>query len=208
MSIIKRFLSMTSRRIDLLGLIVYVTLLVPIILFFKVGFSVATILFFLVPTVYLSFRGGLPWKRIVFASLLFGFLLAQMDFLAEFNRAWVVPKLFFETRIFGIIGIDVIAWGFLWAFFILIFYERFSEHDRSSKISKHFNILTLVSIISCIVILVKFYFSSSRIQMPYAYLFLGLVGVLVFFLVILRIKKPYFILRKFWLTVVFLFLYI
>lgn len=110
-----------SRRVDLSVLIIYLILLVPSLLIFKIDFSVATILFFVVPAVYLAFRGPLPWKRITYASLLFGFLLSQMDFLAEFNKAWVVPKIFFEQRIFGVIGIDVVAWGFLWAFVILVF---------------------------------------------------------------------------------------
>lgn len=192
-----------SRRADLLTLIIYLVFLIPVILLFKVGFSVATILFFVVPSLYLAFKGPLPWKRIVYASLLFGFLLSQADFLAEFNRAWVVPKLFFETRIFGVIGIDVIAWGFFWTFFILIFYEHFSEHDRSSKVSKHFKILFIASLFTCAAVLLNFYFNHSKLQMDYVYLFLGSVAILIFLLVMLKIKKPYFLLRKFLPTVTF-----
>lgn len=192
-----------SRRVDLFALIIYLAFLIPAILLFKVGFSVATILFFVVPSIYLAFRGSLPWKRIVYASLLFGFLLSQFDFIAEFNKAWVVPKLFFADRIFGVIGIDIIIWGFLWAFFILIFYEHFSEHDRSRKISKHFKILFIASLITCAIILARFYLNPAKLTMNYSYLFLGSVGLLVSFLIILKLKKPYFLLRKFLPTAIF-----
>lgn len=194
---------MAKKQVDLLALVIYLVFLIPSILLFKVGFSVATILFFVVPSIYLAFRGPLPWKRIVYASLLFGFLLSQMDFIAEFNKTWVVPKLFFADRIFGVVGIDVITWGFLWAFFILIFYEHFSEHDRSSKISRHFKILFIASLFTCAIILARFYLSPAKLKMGYSYLFLGSVGFLVFLLIILKLKKPYFLLRKFLPTVIF-----
>ena len=192
-----------ARKIDLAVLIIYVLLLIPVLLLFKIGFSIATILFFVVPAVYLAFRGPLPWKRIAYASLLFGFLLSQMDFLAEFNKAWVVPKIFFEQRIFGVIGIDVIAWGFLWAFVILVFYEHFSEFDRSNKISRHFKILFFASLVTCAIILARFFLSPARLTMHYSYLFLGTVGFLVLLLVLVKFKKPYFLLRKFLPTAIF-----
>lgn len=193
-----------SRRVDLLALIIYIVLLIPAVLFFEVSFLIATILFFAVPTVYMVLRGpSLPWRRITYASLLTGFLLFQMDFLAEFNKAWIVPRLFFAEKIFGVISIDIIIWGFLWALFILVFYEHFLEHDVSDKISKNFKILGIASLVSFFVLLVKFFVSPSKIHMPYAYLILGAITLLIFLVVLIKLKKKKVLIHKFLLVGLF-----
>ncbi len=191
------------RCIDLLVLIIYIILLVPLVLFFKVSFLVSTILFFVVPSAYLAVRGPLPWKRILYASFLFGFLLFLMDFLAEFNQAWIVPKLFFTHKIFSTVSVDILIWGFFWILFILIFYEHFLEHDRSNKISRRFKILGVALLVIFLVILAKFFVSPSKLSIPFIYLFLGVAASLLFLLIILKTKKPGILLHKFLLVCLF-----
>ena len=106
----------------------------------------------------------------------------------------------FATKIFNVVTIDIMIWGFLWALVILIFYEHFSEHDRSSKISGHFKILFMASLISCAIILGRFSLAQTRLNLSYTYLLIGLASFLIFLLIMLKIKKPYFIFHKFLLA--------
>lgn len=191
------------RRVDLFALIIYNVLLIPAVLFFKVSFLVSTTLFFVIPSVYLALRGPLPWKRILHASVVFSFLLFLMDFLAEFNEAWIVPKLFFAQKIFSTVSIDILIWGFFWILFILIFYEHFLEHDRSNKISKRFKIFGVVLLVIFLVILSKFFGSPAKLHVPFVYLFLGVAALLLFLLIMLKVKKPAILLHKFLLVSLF-----
>ncbi len=190
-----------------IGLVVFASL---ITLAFKASFLVSTILFFTVPSVYLIIRKTPSLRRILFASFLFGFLLMQLDFIAEFNRAWVVPKLFFSQRVFGVMSIDVIIWGFLWAFVILVFYEHFLDKDRGEdKISKNFKKLFIFSLFTFAVVLLKFFFDKDKLYLPFTYLIMASLAALLFALVMLKIKKPGVLLHKFvWASLFFAFLHL
>src|SRR3989344_6296947 len=126
--------SIKSLRIDLWVVLGIISLSIPIILYFQVRPLVSALFFFVIPSVYLLLRNKKPLKRIFFGALLIGGGLGIiLNIITSANRAWdeLASQLVFKYRIFGFWPTDEPIWFFLWAFFILVFYEHFYEREKT-----------------------------------------------------------------------------
>src|SRR3989344_9512989 len=128
-------------RFDLLVVIGLVLISIPCILYFQVRLLTSTLLFFVIPTIFLLLRQRKQFKRLG-ASVVAGMSVAfTADFLAEFNGAWSwAPEgqLVFSNKLFGLVPIDVLIWYFFWITFTVVYYEHFFEHENSKAVSPRF----------------------------------------------------------------------
>lgn len=200
----------TKLRIDLLVVVGMVLIAIPVIIHFQVNFLTSTILFFVVPSVYLLIRRRpRNIKRILVASFLFGILFGfTFDFLAELNDAWswspmkglVFPK------ILGVVPIDVMIWFFFWVFSLVVFYEHFIEHDRSDKISPNFKYAFYPGFAALIWVLAIFFIDPNLLKLDYAYFGLGICALIPF--TVLVIRKPSLLGKFIKVSAFFFFLYL
>jgi len=179
-------------RPDLVVVIVLELIFIPIVLYFQVRFITSTMLFFAIPAIFLFIRKPKQIKRLA-ASLAAGMIMAFIvDFLAELNGAWSwapAGQLIFNTKLFGLVPIDVLIWYFFWLLLTIVYYEHFFEHEISTKVSLIFKNTISVFLTLLVLLIVAFYINPAILNFSHAYLFIGLIGAFPFFYVI--IKKPH-----------------
>lgn len=121
-----------SLRFDFWVILGIVLVSIPVILELRVRPLTSAVFFFIIPTIYLILRKKKPLKRIFFGSFLIGTGFGLIfNVIASANRAWdeLSSQLIFSYRIFGFWPTDEPIWFFLWALFIIVFYEHFYDKE-------------------------------------------------------------------------------
>ncbi len=147
------------------------------------------VLFCLPISFYLLIREKKNLKKIFLAVLVFGgFLGFVFDFIETFNRAWIVERLVFPWRIFGVLPVDDLLGFLLMTWIMVIFYEHFLDDEKNKRISKNL-FWALIPLCFLLVVTVFLYWLDPRfLEIDYAYLVGGLV--LIAFPVAFMICKP------------------
>lgn len=200
---------MTSKRKDLLLLVLINIFAVVASFLFQTNFLTSTILFLGLPSLYLLWKEKAYLRKIFLASVAFGIFFAFVfDFIAELNKAWDWNGGLLFGKILGVVQADVMVWFFLWIFHIFLFYEHFIDRKKlkSSKISaRQFEVLG-VSILSTILLVVVYQFFPSVLYFGKAYLVLCLIVSIPF--VILCFAKSKLVLHTIPMIVYFAFVYL
>lgn len=92
------------------------------------------------PSLYLILRERKNLLKIFLAVIVFGTIFGfLLEFMAEINLAWVVPRAVFNWRLFGFFPVlDIILGYMLMTLLIVVFYEHFLDDERNKRISKIF----------------------------------------------------------------------
>lgn len=108
---------------------------------------ISTLLFYGLPAVYLSWRTPKAVLRtLLFALAMTPPLVFIIDTLAHLTKTWWVGTIF-PFRLWGIIPVEDLLWGFLYTYSIVIFYEHFLDKGRHNLVDgrmKYFVSLGLV----------------------------------------------------------------
>ncbi len=183
-----------SKKQDIIILVLLPIIATHISLLFRTNFLISSLLFFGIPSLYLSLISPKEIKKIFFFSLIFsiplGFIL---DYFAVKDLSWHVPQTIFPFRIFGLIPIEDLIWGFLTIYFICSFYEYFLDKKIKKKQNK--NLKYLISFLFLAIII--FYFITQNMpsfSIPYFYLWMGILLAL-FPIVLFLFNFPQFFFR-------------
>lgn len=191
---------------DLIILIILPILAVILSLVFKTNFLISTLLFFGLPSLYLSFKNKKSIKKTFVISVLTAIPFSIiLEYFAEKGGTWFVNSVF-SYRIFGLITIDGIIWFFLMTYFIIIFYEYFFDKKDNGKINKKISILE-VFLVSLLIIMFVIHLFFNEFILSYFYLIMGLLLVSSPILLYLRIRPnfiPRYIKIVFYFTPIFL----
>lgn len=147
-------------------------------------------LFFVIPSVYLSFL----LRRSVVKSLIFSVIAMLpvgivIDYVIHLTHQWFVPSIF-PFRIFGLVPIEDLIWGFFSIYFVLMFYEYFMESHHERKIwHPRMKVFSLLFISILLLFLVLYLFAPRLLYIPYAYFWLCFILVLIP-VVIEMIRRP------------------
>ncbi len=168
------------KQLDILLLILFPVVSVVLSLALKVNFLTSTLLFFGLPALWFSLRT----KEMVAKTLLFSALWAIplslfIDSVATISKAWFVPATVFPFRLFGVIPIEDLIWGFLFTYSVIIFYEHFLDKGKHELIDRRMKYLLwpwILLTIACIALLVA---RPELLVIRYAYFYLGLICVLL-----------------------------
>ncbi len=159
-------------QIDIAVLILAPILATMLSLIIEANFLTSTLLFFGVPSLYLSYRAKEKVKKTLTYSLLFSIPLSYIiDYLAILNKSWYVPTTIFPFRLPGEIPIEDMVWGFLLVYFVIIFYEYFL--DKGEDKINHKNRKYLALLFSLLVAGLFFFaiFLQEILHIPYFYFF-------------------------------------
>jgi hypothetical protein len=201
---------MTSKKIDMLVLIIFLLLGIAYSIFTKnlfIGKAVfAAAVFVFPPIIYLGIRGKKPWKKIVFSALIFGLLFGFFfEFIEEFNESYsVISRVF--PKILGVVPVDNILGHTMMTFLTLVFYEHFVNQSKNQKISNRGKIIAFISLLAIAVMTILFKYNPNLLRFNYSYLYMGSIAIIP--PILLGIKKPQLIKDMSITSIYFFFLYL
>ncbi|MFA5176246.1 MAG: hypothetical protein WC413_03240 [Candidatus Nanoarchaeia archaeon] len=146
----------------------------------KANFLVSTLIFFGGPCLIFSFLD----KKLIKKAALFSIILTIpvtiiVEYMAEITKTWVVPFSLFP-KLFNVIVIEQFLWGFLYSYFIVMYYEYFIEHKFKDKLySPNLKYLIIISCLAIFLFLIFLIINPIILNVSYFYLKMGIVLVLL-----------------------------
>ncbi len=194
----------SSKRTDLILLILAIPVLAFLQYHFNLDFLYGSIIFYGIPALYLSYRA----KEHVLRSLVFGIVFGVIagfiaDFIITASGSWVVNSTVLP-KIFNILPLDDLVWGFLFVYYIIMFYEYFVDRNRSYVENSLNNFLMYSLVISANVILLLYAFNENLFSLGNPYLILGIPAFVIFPILVI-IKNPRYLSRFIGVGVFFFF---
>ncbi len=186
------------QRKRLLFLVIYLVFSCLFVYFFRPVY-LASILIVLLPPSLLNFLWLRKSRRkILLFSVLTTLLFAPpVELAARLANAWDVQSIL--PRIFGIAPLENLLFAFFNFFWVLCFYEYFSDRDTSAKISKSLRWLVLAYCLLSVLVFTLFLFDRRLVTFNYAGL--ATIILLVPGLIIFSLKPQLF--KKTILTTIF-----
>jgi len=166
------------KKIDIFLLILFPVLATIISLLFKTSIFISIILFFGLPSIYLSYRT----KHMVKKTLLFSLIVSIsstviIDYFLTFNKIWFVSTIFPFRLPLGIPLEDPI-WFFLFPFSVILFYEHFLDKGKHELIDKKMKYFIWPLLIITLILLLLFVVNPLLLKVRYAYLWIGIILIL------------------------------
>jgi len=169
-----------SKKSDIIFLIIFPLISVAMSLIFKTNYLVSTLLFFGLPALWLSYRKPKMITRTALFSFLFVIPLGiVVDYIVTIDDGWLVPETSFPFRLFGMVPIEDLIYVFLLAYGTILFYEHFLEKKKHSLIDKKMNYFVWLVVIIFILFLIILSKNPSALHIKYAYLWSGLIVLLL-----------------------------
>ncbi len=193
----------SKKLLDTSILILFFIISTVCIWLFKLNNLVTTFLYLIIPSIYLLSRYPTFRKRILIFALPVGITLSVgMQYLADFNKAWIWPVNPSLPIIFKHIPLESFLWYPAWLVAVVAIYEIFvdSRHPNQ-KISKNYKWFIILLLGYATAFVVWLSIGSPRIEYAYARLVsLPALALPVYILV----KKPDLIPRLFKFSLVLL----
>jgi len=139
---------------------------------------VSTLLFFGLPSAYLSWRKPAFIKKVAIFSLILSIPVAIFfDYIMEVTGGWYLPHSVFDPyRLFGFVVLEQFIWLFLYAYFIAIFSETFLErHKPRTSFDKHLKYLAIIMWGLLGIFLILYFSNPALLRIDYFYLKIGIV---------------------------------
>jgi hypothetical protein len=137
----------------------------------KLEYLPTVILFFGIPSLYISIRN----KKIIKKPLEFAVLISLpavfvFDYLAHINNVWYESSTI-GIRILNTFPIDTFIWSILYIYFIIMFYEHFFDNTRTNlKFSKKIKFLIYHLAILLFVFSIILKLSPGLLEINYLYI--------------------------------------
>jgi len=198
-------MKINSRKIDLIVIMAIIAISAFLVLKFEIKTLIASILYFLVPAIYLLIRKTKDIKNITISSLFFGIVCGFLfSFINTINEQWWYPQgsLLIPYRVFGLVPIDEVLWYVFMILLVTTFYEHFIDKGDAGKTSKNIKYIIYPSLIVLVITIILFISFPLLLKVKYSYLISGFIAIIPF--IYLVTKKPIFI-SKFAKVVVFFF---
>ena len=172
----------------------------------KANYLISTLLFFGLPSLWLSLRTRDRIVKVALFALLFSFpFTILIDYLGAINGAWWIPHSVFPRRLFGIIPIESFLWGFLFVYMVVIFYVHFLDKGTPILLDARMKYLLSIEVLLLIGFFLALRFKPSLLQIKYAYFWIGTILVFLPSLVFLSVS-PGLLFRFIKCTVYFFYL--
>lgn len=193
-----------EKQRDLLILILAIPVLGTIFYLLNVNFLVASLIFYGIPSLYLSYKAKEHVLRTSIFAIILGFFGGFVaDYLFTLNGVWFVQSAEMP-RLLGIVPIEDLVWSVLLVYYITIFYEYFFDRNKSYVENRLHNIFMYGYIITTI-ILVFFGFSIELFaKLPNPYLLFG-IPILTIIPLLFVLKNPRYLGRFVPVSVFFFF---
>jgi hypothetical protein len=151
-----------------------------------INYLITAILFFLIPSLYISFKNKKLIKKSTIFSVLFTVpIVFIFTYLAHKDGAWQNYSII-NLYIFDLYPIDDFFWGIFYVYYMVIFYEYFFDKNKQQIPSIFYKLIRILTIATLLFLLLIVLIPGFYI--PYIYI----IGVLTLFIIL-----PYIILTKY-----------
>ena len=168
------------KKVDIILLVLLPIISVVASLVFKANFLQSILLFFGLPSLWLSIRTPHKIKKTFLFSLILSIPFGVfIDYIAILDASWYVPTTVFPFRLLGIVPIEDLIWGFFIIYSTVIFYEHFLDKGKHNLVDKKMKYLVWPLVILLLCFFMVLVTKPELLVIPYAYFW---VGTLFFFL--------------------------
>ena len=162
----------------------------------KINYFVSLLLFFGIPSLYLSLKNDEKIQKVGLFSILVSIPIAIIFELVAFgDKGWFVPESIAPYRIFSLIPLEDFIWMFLVTYTILIFYESFCNTKFQKSIDNKIKLMIYTLYPLTFLLVALFFISPSLLNIPYFYLWAGiilfLIPIILFLLRYPRLFRPF-----------------
>jgi len=190
-----------TKKIDLIFLLVWPIIASFVSLFLNAKLFESLIIFYLIPSLIISFRIRKEIIKAAGFSLLAIPMYIFTETLGNTSSSWVIPTIF-NFKVFGA-SVEGMLWGFITVYFIVMFYEYFLDKHITEKAGIKIKYLILLSLGLFSIFLIGFFGFHEILRIPYYYLLIGAIFVLIpIILEFIAYKK---IITKFFITASYFF---
>jgi len=171
-----------ANKINLIVILVWPIFATLLSFLFNANYLISILLFFGVPSIYLSVINQKFVIKIALYSFIFSVPVAIiLDYIAVVSGTWFMPLSVFDPfRVFGLIVVENILWVYLWVYFITIFYETFIEKDCKIKsFYPRLKYLFVVLISLTFGIVLTHFINPTILKINFAYLKVGIILTIV-----------------------------
>lgn len=169
-----------SKKFDLILLLIYPVIGAVVSHLFKINAFGSVIVFFGLPSIYLTIRAVKYAERSIIFSLIASFpFIIIIDYIAHLTGQWIIPHSIFP-RFFQYVTVEVIIWAIFNCYFVVMFYEYFLHHHFVKKLwYPQMKYLIAISLAFFILFLFIYSFLPPFLNIPFFYLLFGVVIVLI-----------------------------
>ncbi len=163
-------------KIDLILLLIYPLFGFLLSHLLKINFFSSVIVFFGVPSAYLTFRAIKYSKKAVLFSFFSVPIMISLDYVAQRNEQWVTPGSIFSFRLFETVTVEVLFWIMLQFYFVVLFYKYFIESSVTKKLwGENTKYLLSGVVFSFILFLIIYFYSPTTLDIPYFFIWCDLI---------------------------------
>ncbi len=165
---------------DLAVFLVYpiIASLISFLLRANAFFSV--IIFYGIPSIYLSFMMKKNVKNAAVFSLVGIIPMIVIDYIAHLTKVWEVTNSIIPFRLFGFVTLEVLLWVIFAFYFTVMFYEYFLDKHITHKLYKPRFKYLIISILALFSLFLFLLFGFPQfLRIPYFYLIFGVILILI-----------------------------
>lgn len=194
-----------SKEKEIILFLIYFLVIGVLTFLFKFSYIPGVLLFFGVPSLYLTLRKKEIFKKTFISSLLASITICLIiDYIAIASKAWFEVSTL-NYFIFKIVPVDMFVWGFLLFYFSISFYEYFLDKDKNKKIfSKNTKFLVSLLLGLSIIFGIIYLTNKDLFVIKYFYSFFILIGLILPISLVL-LKCPQLMKKSIILAIFFLF---
>src|SRR3989338_2770820 len=148
----------------------------------KINYFVSLLLFFGIPSLYLSLNNDEKIQKVGLFSILVSIPIAIIFELVAFgDKGWFVPESIAPYRIFSLIPLEDFIWMFLVTYTILIFYESFCNTKFQKSIDNKIKLMIYTLYPLTFLLVALFFIPIILFLLRYPRLFRPFLKTSVFF---------------------------
>lgn len=171
-----------KRLIPDLVIVICFPILASFIAFYtKAGYFWSILLFFGLPSLYLSIREPKFIKKSFIFSLVASIpTIVAVDIIGQRVYQWIIPHSISSIRMFGIVPIEQLFWAFFNFYAVIIFYEYFLDRHFQKRLWAHnFKYVLIITLALIGPVVIACFIRPDWLNIPYFYLIMGLSIILV-----------------------------
>lgn len=186
-----------------------VILLIPILTLFQyllnLNFLWGTLLFYGLPSLYITIKAPYHALRTLPFALIFGVVAGFIaDFISISSGIWFTQDVSLPY-IFGVLPLDDLVWGVFLAYYIIMFYEYFVDRNEDYLENRRHKFLFYSLLITAVIVTLIHVADEGLLIFSNPYLLIGIPGFIIFPAFVI-LKNPRY-LTRFLLPSVFFFVH-
>lgn len=167
-------------KIDFILILLWPVFAAVLSIIFDANYVISQLLFFGVPSIYLSIKDKKLIKKVVLFSIFFSIPLTfVIDYVAHLTGTWHITFSYFP-KLLGFIVMENFLFVFLWFYFVIIYYEYFLEHKFKDKLIYPQLKYAIIILFSLIFIFLAVLFSNPQLLfVKYFYFWGGVIFAII-----------------------------